>query len=1414
MATVVMSSHSSSATRNTPPALSSEQSAACADFALALAQAVERDEVGRLIARHGVELFRAQRCALFSYDPVVVLLPDLGGQAVPESALPTARWPTSLPPFMERAVRERTPTTWAGEPSLDTASRDFARRSKTPLPGPSVATRAVRERLNSPDALAALCVPLLAGGELGGLAVFYDNYPRQYGPEDGNLAQRVGQLGGAALRTARRFERERRRRRVAEGLAEVASSVTASLDLETILGHTARYAAEILSAPLVGLFVVDKAIATAPSAHFGPPAYASLWAEAQHAIERAGWLDHLSVGEVISLANTATEPIAGEWFREHGVVSLLLAPLLHEDRLVAMLGVAYTDSPHRFSRPEIDLVRQFAQQTAVAIANADTFRRQRRRAEQMRSLAEVSAALSSTLDLDKVLKLILDQLASLVAFDSAAIEQLEDGSLVVIAESGANHAGPTQMRINVRENALARRVLEEKRPVILSDVQRNPDFIRIDRRVRSWIGAPLTAADEPIGLLVVDSYQPDRYNEEDGEVVAQFARQAALAMERARLFAAERAGRRQAALLLEMTRAVSASLDLDEVLTRAARDIAAAAGVVHCGVYLVDKRRSRLTLRGSAGRAPRAALARPALLQSLRTLGEPLVLDPMTDGRVERSVAKPMNLVSLLAVPFIHREQLVGVALAAAYERPVQFESSQIQLAHGIARSAAVAIENAALYQEQERRVAQLSALNEIGQAAAALLRRDEIIDLVCQQTSQVLKTQSFYIALLNEQSDEMTLVANTDSDDSAGTHRETLRHGEGLTWQVVDRQQPLYVRDGYAEACQQLGVKSVGRSSRSWLGIPLLAGGRALGAIVVQDYDRDDAYDDDDAAVLTTIASQAAIALENARLFAEVQQRVQQLIGIASVGAAIVEERDVDRVLAIVANHVRGLTDAEGVLLSFLSEDGKDLRVWKAVGQRAEEMQDIDVPVEGSLAAVAIASRESQFSADPSGDARVYAPNVDRYGVRNLMIVPLVTQDRVIGTVTAINKRGGPFTQGDMDSVEVMANLAAVAFENARLYGLTQQRSLELKALNEIGQRISRSLALGAVLDAIVGAAVPLLAAEKSVLFLIEDERLVARASHGLEGDVPTMRFEARDSVAGYVARTGFPIIVHDIAQDGRVVPDMADADDIRSLVEVPIRMAGALAGVLVVGSLRAHAFADSHVDLLSTLADQAAIAIDNARLYAQARELAVLEERNRLAREMHDTLAQGFTGIVLQLEAAEQVMSDVSGEALGHLDRARKLARDSLNEARRSVWNLRPRALEQAGLAEALRQSLDDSVSDGRLEGHFELSGPTPPLPAEAENTLLRITQESLTNLRKHAQAAHVWVSLVYEADSVILTIRDDGVGFDPTTPPASRHVGGGLGLVGMRERAQAIGARLLVDSQPGEGTQIQVVLPVSSQ
>jgi PAS domain S-box-containing protein len=204
--------------------------------------------------------------------------------------------------------------------------------------------------------------------------------------------------------------------------------------------------------------------------------------------------------------------------------------------------------------------------------------------------------------------------------------------------------------------------------------------------------------------------------------------------------------------------------------------------------------------------------------------------------------------------------------------------------------------------------------------------------------------------------------------------------------------------------------------------------------------------------------------------------------------------------------------------------------------------------------------------------------------------------------------------------------------------------------------------------------------------------------------------------------------------------------------------------------------------------------------------RELATLEERNRVAREIHDTLAQGFTGVVLQLEAAEQALGDESKPVSAHLASAKNLARESLQEARRSVWDLRPQALTGGSLAKALRDEVKRFRPDGQ-HSSLRISGEPRSLPPSVEDGLLRVCQESLTNVNRHAAATNIWVDLCYEMDGLLLSIRDDGAGFNPDA--ASEN--GGFGLRGMRERLALLGGRLSISSRPGAGTTIEARVPI---
>ena len=215
-------------------------------------------------------------------------------------------------------------------------------------------------------------------------------------------------------------------------------------------------------------------------------------------------------------------------------------------------------------------------------------------------------------------------------------------------------------------------------------------------------------------------------------------------------------------------------------------------------------------------------------------------------------------------------------------------------------------------------------------------------------------------------------------------------------------------------------------------------------------------------------------------------------------------------------------------------------------------------------------------------------------------------------------------------------------------------------------------------------------------------------------------------------------------------------------------------------------------------------------SELAAAKRSEGILAERQRLAHEIHDTLAQGFTSIVMHLEAAEQSVGQDDAVVLRHVDLARRTARISLDQARRVVQDLRPESLEQASLLEAIGRAAEEWSEQSEIAAIVTTTGASRPLHPEIEVTLLRAVQQALANVRNHAQAAHVNITLSYMPDVVVLDVQDDGIGMQPGQSKRE----GGYGLIAMRERVEQLHGSLLVESQPNEGTTLVIEIPIESQ
>jgi signal transduction histidine kinase len=261
------------------------------------------------------------------------------------------------------------------------------------------------------------------------------------------------------------------------------------------------------------------------------------------------------------------------------------------------------------------------------------------------------------------------------------------------------------------------------------------------------------------------------------------------------------------------------------------------------------------------------------------------------------------------------------------------------------------------------------------------------------------------------------------------------------------------------------------------------------------------------------------------------------------------------------------------------------------------------------------------------------------------------------------------------------------------------------------------------------------------------------------------------------------------------------------RSFLGVPIVARGGIIGALYLTDKEgADAFSDADEKLIVLLAAHAAIAIENARLYERSRELSIVEERNRLARELHDAVTQQLFGVVLAAQSAGELLARGEPAAAKELERVQALARDAMDELRSVVFELRPASLEAEGLAQVLRKHVDvlRRVTGRAIELRV---GAPPPLGAAAAGQVFRIAQEALQNALRHAEAERIEVRLEDGGGKFVLTVADDGRGFDASAPMLR---GRRLGLTSMEERAAELGGRLAVQSRPGEGTTVRLEAP----
>lgn len=740
------------------------------------------------------------------------------------------------------------------------------------------------------------------------------------------------------------------------------------------------------------------------------------------------------------------------------------------------------------------------------------------------------------------------------------------------------------------------------------------------------------------------------------------------------------------------------------------------------------------------------------------------------------------------------------------------------------------------LEESVEERTREVNALLEVSHALSWATTLAELAAAILKQLGRVINTTGS--AVVRMEGTQMTVL---DSIGPGGREDELIGARLDMKvapdwWASLSDGKPVVVHDaqaGEGRAFRTLlaGYEELSSISyiRSWMAVPLVHEGRLLGMISLSK-DTPDYFTQHHVDLATAVARQAAVAFENASLFEQTRRRSRELDALLDVSRALASTLDLKPLLELILDRLEEFVPYAGAAISLL--EGDAMRQVVVRRPRGGPVTPDDTrrtfPVRAYERMIV---GEPVIINDVRGDDPLAVTYREPYGgslegtpveyVKSFVSFPLVSRGETVGTLTMAHDEVGFFTPELVETLRPLADTAAIAIANAELFQRIDRRTRELAALLEVSRTVASTLdpgeVLGAILDQLgeitehTGASI-LLVREDSFEFVEARSVTGARAQTGAR--IP---FHAAPELSAAMVR-GETVIIDDIRADDPMAAGYRAAIDsiglreqlpfsvIRSWMAVPLALKESVIGVLTVSWTEPAYFTADHARLARAFADQAVVAMENARLFERAGQVAAVEERQRLARELHDSVSQALYGIALGARTAREQLDRDPAKAADPVEYVLSLAEAGLAEMRALIFELRPESLESEGLVAAIEKQAAALAARHRLEVTRDLCD-EPDVPLPVKEAAYRIVQEAFNNIMKHAGAGSVVVRLAHSEGRITVQVADDGRGFDPSADYA-----GHLGLRSMRERAVKVDGDLIIDSSTGSGTRITAILPSS--
>jgi PAS domain S-box-containing protein len=883
--------------------------------------------------------------------------------------------------------------------------------------------------------------------------------------------------------------------------------------------------------------------------------------------------------------------------------------------------------------------------------------------EQLNTLTEVSGQLASLLEPGEIAERIFDHLSTFVAYDRGTLWIRRGDRLIIAAARGfPDDSGLYGIEAEIADSELFREIASRGQVLNIPDIRQDSRFpMASEQSTRSWLGVSLVSRGKLNGLLVLESDEVSFYTPQMAQLALTYANQAAVALENAQLLqdaqqaaatttelykeANTRAAEldqqaRRLSLLYRVSNALTQTLDTEDIFEVALREMIDLLGVDRGSAFLFmpEAASLQLVIEYPRGEVPPdetagiAVSANPLINDIRRTLLPVAIPNALHDSRTP--LASPLHaeppILSQLVTPLTVSGQIIGLMTFDALNEPVDFRPNQIEVAQTIASQAAIAIQNANLLEQSLARTRELETLFEATQSISATLNFDEVLNNVAQQMIGALNVDGCKISTWDPDGRELKVGLEMSNDGVADERGARYPLSEYPTLErALNSRQMILIRASDASLRETERVALRRRGAASVIVIPMTVHDQAIGLIELEVHSPMRSFSGTEVRLARTLAAQAAVGIENARLQTETATKLVELFTLNDLSNQLAATMDEAQTIKTVRAALPTLIRAQTLLLALLSEDGEQVSYPIALRGGAA-FPVAPHPLGDDEVSFIIRSRAAQRLVGEEIDSVLRNQGAQQRLLNSqcLLGVPLVAGETVVGALVASDSDNPrAFKLDDLRILSTVGAQLATAIQNTRLFERTRRFNAELEArvqerteelqrerdstnfLYQITTSLTASLDIGTTLNRTLGMLAETLNADMGVVLAIDtiSDGLVVRARYNMpyrEGDM--MGYTQREGLAGWVIQTQQPVVVADVQEDYRWVK-LTDFDSVpRAAIVTLLEANDEIQGVVMLFNRQPNHFSQEQIPLVAAAATQMANAMNNADLYALIREQA----------------------------------------------------------------------------------------------------------------------------------------------------------------------------------------------------------------